>query len=333
VAVVTGDGLFADKSVKDHKWPINGAQIWSLESGALIRTLSDDSNKVVTAEFDPAGDRIVTSSFDYLARVWSTKTGELVATLTSQSHDIANTRSQQNKTYHPSAFFSPDGRWLLAVGADGVHVFRADNLTETSILNDDGIWVASISSDSKWIASSNGNGGWMRIWERETGREYCRIIEDVYDVAFAPLGRKLISLAGSVSNSVKIWNLDTLLAACRTTGSATWSEANVGGAQLETHGKRMLGIRVAPNGDAIIMMGSGATTVWSIASGKPIYIVPFAVSGMESIFVSNSKKVLAASHAGKVSLFEINPSELMRLATERVKYEPTKEEAREYGVK
>eukprot|EP01047_Picozoa_sp_COSAG01_P127902 COSAG01_NODE_57202_length_313_cov_2.490654_1_plen_88_part_10 len=72
-------------------------RVWSAATGECVQTLAGHSGRVLSAQFSPDGQNIVSASDDETVRVWSAATGECVQTLAGHSDWVL------------SAQFSPDG--------------------------------------------------------------------------------------------------------------------------------------------------------------------------------------------------------------------------------
>ena len=81
--------------------------VWSLESGSKIATLSGHDARIIRAKFDLSGRRLVTASMDTTARVWDTKTGALISVLRGSPQAVF------------SATFDPGGEIVATLGLDG----------------------------------------------------------------------------------------------------------------------------------------------------------------------------------------------------------------------
>ena len=80
-------------------------KLWDVERAAAVHTLRGHSDPVYTIAFDPAGDFLLSGSFDKLLHVWSVKDGSLVRTYKSSGGIF-------------EACWSSDGRKLAACHAD-----------------------------------------------------------------------------------------------------------------------------------------------------------------------------------------------------------------------
>jgi WD40 repeat protein len=145
----------------------------------------------------------------------------------AQSHDL-NGEAVANKTARPIAVvaFSPDGRWLVAGGADGsLLLWDATNTgAGARPLQTDGGAIASvaISPDDEWLAAG-GKDGAVRLWKLASSAPPT-VLEGtagvpISAVAFSPNG-ELLAADGCVQpgqgtscggRGVRLWDLSAML--------------------------------------------------------------------------------------------------------------------------
>lgn len=82
-------------------------RVWDLATGQAASPPLTHPDRVFTARFDPAGDRVVTACRDGKVRVWEWRSGrESISTLNGDDEVT-------------DAAFSPDGRWIASTEAGG----------------------------------------------------------------------------------------------------------------------------------------------------------------------------------------------------------------------
>jgi WD40 repeat protein len=84
------------------------ARVWDAATGRPLLVLRGHSRGVTGAAFSPDGKRIITGSWDKTVRVWNAATGDDLLTLQDKGHGT----------------FTPDGRRLMAISADGTHTVK-----------------------------------------------------------------------------------------------------------------------------------------------------------------------------------------------------------------
>lgn len=151
------------------------ARVWDLQPvKPLARLISGHKAKVVSVEFSPSGDRLVTASDDGTVRVCDASSDQMLLLL-----DREKLRAQP-----VFARFSPDGkRFVTSVNAqDPIRVWDAHTGAELISFKDDrGAATASYSSDGKFLMtvsddhvrntrnwSVSTNAGHIRIWDAES---------------------------------------------------------------------------------------------------------------------------------------------------------------------
>ena len=106
--------------------------------------------------------------------------------------------------------FSPDGRHLAALGADGiVRLFATRSWAKLREFpgNPAGVRGLAFSPEGKYIAAGRLNGEVM-IWETETGAVHQALQgthRGVYNLAFSPDGKRL--LAAEDNQCVQVWSV------------------------------------------------------------------------------------------------------------------------------
>jgi WD40 repeat protein len=116
-------------------------RLWSVEKRALFATLRGHEGPVLNAAFSPRDGSLVTASYDKTARVWEWQPNTWRADPTAIG----------NFTYHATAAFSEDGRYILARDAyQGAQVWPAEG--GENPLADFTVDKASFSADGRLIA-------------------------------------------------------------------------------------------------------------------------------------------------------------------------------------
>jgi RNA polymerase sigma factor (sigma-70 family) len=190
VAQPLGAGTFAfspDRKLlaTANRFDPNVIQLWEAATDRKIRELRPAiaANQVALAPsllaFSPDGHTLASSRADARISLWDVATGQELFNLPGHQTSKFDWQNAVN-----ALAFSPDGQWLVSSGQDGLD-----------------------------------NGGWIRVWERATGKQAFVLRcpeEPVTALAFAPnsaaAGNRLVS-GGYLSNSsryrgkLRLWDL------------------------------------------------------------------------------------------------------------------------------
>jgi WD40 repeat protein/serine/threonine protein kinase len=177
----------ADKSVR----------LWDARTGALVRKLLGHTDIATSVAFLPDGGRAVSCGTDKTVRLWDTQTGAELNSITlpdrayrltlapdarrvvigcrSAAHvwDLESDKvtvfdsSMDRGFYVEQARFSPDGRWLLAGGSDGIvrmwNVATGRELPPIKALAKGKVLEVIWAADGRSFAVSCGDGT-VRVW-------------------------------------------------------------------------------------------------------------------------------------------------------------------------
>lgn len=168
------------------------------------------SNDVNSANFNPSGDRIVTTSCDKTAKVWDTKSFEEIATLIGHSEEVL------------SAQYSADGSRILTTSRDNrVFIWDAYSFKPIGVLvgHIRAVNSAEYSPDGCVILTASDDGT-IRIWDSDTKRilktiryninKYRHIPDgpnEVLSAQFSSDGSKILAVCND--GSAKIWDANS----------------------------------------------------------------------------------------------------------------------------
>jgi WD40 repeat protein len=153
---LSGDG----RRFVTANWVERCARVWDLSTGLPITPRLEHEGFVVSAQFSPDGQWIVTAALDKTARVWEAVTGRLLRRL---KHE-ADLRFAQ---------FSPDGQRILTVTGgsppDGrVEIWDAQSGLPLATLQADHVICAQFSPDDRRIVTVADKGR-ASLWDSRTG--------------------------------------------------------------------------------------------------------------------------------------------------------------------
>jgi WD40 repeat protein len=165
-----------------------------------------DTSSISTIIFSLDGSRIAARQ-EQTARAWDAATGTLLATCLGHTNTIQHIA------------FSPDGARLLTASRDGTvrqWDARTGREVERPYERHGAIVHAAIySPDGEWVASG-GEDRTIRVWQAQ-GRQDVAVLQGqtgaVLQLAFAPDGRRLVSLGSRMESmvwdgSARVWDVD-----------------------------------------------------------------------------------------------------------------------------
>jgi WD40 repeat protein/energy-coupling factor transporter ATP-binding protein EcfA2 len=153
------------------------------------------SGLVISAEFSPDGQSILTASADNTARLWN-RNGQLLAELKGHTDSVY------------SASFSPDGQSILTASAD--NTARLWNLKGQMLAefkgHTSGVNSASFSPDGQSILTASVDNT-ARLWnlKGQMLAEFKGHTSGVNSASFSPDGQSI--LTASADNTARLWNL------------------------------------------------------------------------------------------------------------------------------
>jgi WD40 repeat protein/DNA-binding SARP family transcriptional activator len=253
---VRGPSLSEDGWLLSAAWEEDGARVVDLRTGRLVREIRRDGGAASTA-LSPDGTRVAVGSREDLS----------VAVV-----DLISGR----ELLLPGGFnwglfrlaWSPDGRWLAAVGDDHARVWDATTGTPRAVLRGHSTFAIGLawSADSARIATGS-NDGTAKIWELDDdgAREVLTLSGStthtgVVGVAFSPDGRRLMAGNDTIS-AVTIFDVSL-------SGDAEW--ANVPAPAAYT------GVDFFPDGSRFVASSEGkdptepivTAAIWDPETGR-----------------------------------------------------------------
>jgi WD40 repeat protein/tRNA A-37 threonylcarbamoyl transferase component Bud32 len=209
----------------------------------------------LTTLVTPDGSTMVTGARDGTVRLWDTRTRETTGTLTGPSEGVEELA------------IDPEGRWLVAVGNDGLWRWDLDSDTTEGELIDrptGALWSAAFSADGARVATAAENGV-VTIYSTSSWKpdgDPLRANVDFLSVAFTLDGKRL--LAGTGDGRVFIWDV---------------ADRSLVGSPIAAHGTNdVWELVMDPSGERVATASSdGTASVWSLASGA-LVATPFVTA-------------------------------------------------------
>ena len=204
------------------------AKIWDADTGKELQKLDAEvgnnegayegqySSKLTSSAFSPDGKKIVTSSWDTIARIWDVETGKELQTLKGHSAQVR------------SVNFSPDGKNIVTAAHDGTaRIWDAESgkelqkLVHSRAIGDTVVpWIrasAAFSPDGGKIVTHIRNpDNIIRIWDSDTGKKLHDLrglqnqTGNVVSAFFSPDSKRVISVGGfDTEYPVRIWDTES----------------------------------------------------------------------------------------------------------------------------
>jgi WD40 repeat protein/class 3 adenylate cyclase len=291
-------------------WDLGALEPSQLRSAATILTpsaaLPGHRGIVFDAEFDPAGQRVVTASADGYARIWTIEDGKV------RDPPRVLTHAGQVRL----ATFSPDGTRLLTT-TDDVTAMLWDAASGTPIgkelLHDAVVTHASFGATPWDLAhpvriATAARDGEVRLWDGASGEPLQTL--DAHEgfvtrALFSPDGRRL--LTASMDKTARIWD------------TATGDPLVL----LRGHTKGIYAAAFAPDGCRVATASYWDRTVrlWDTASGAPMAVFGGHSAGIKEVaFRPDGQQLVSASIDGTARVHDVLPqgAELIRLARDIV---------------
>jgi WD40 repeat protein len=257
--------------------------VWEAGTGRRLRLFNSAFKEVVSLSFSSDGKRIACAGDDEAVRVWDVETGTGPDTLTLREQAGVVARGR----------FTPDGKWLTAVGGPDARVKVWDPWTGQEILNFKGHserdTIVAFSPDGRRIAFA-GSDWTLKVLGGDTERSALEGHDGaIHGVAFSPDGSRLAS-AGA-DRKVKVWDVAT--------GRETRS--------LDGHTSGVVSVAFSPDGSRLVSASDDRTVkVWDAGTGRETLTLAGHTKPVTSVAVSpDGMRIASASKDGRLKLWDL----------------------------
>lgn len=306
---------------------LGAVRFWQVETGRLLRTLSQGTETSLAAAFSPDGTRLISSSGGL--RLWEVETGLLIKKFGAEyiSGSSFYTRSASQIVVNGIQVWDARSMQLLqnvpvpapdayVVGRDGLRMFWTLKEGTSEVYSEEdrrtlvmtevgssrvihtfrghtkGVMAAKVSPDGKLLATA-GSDKTTRIWEIATGKLLRTIAHGfvVYPGAmeFSPDGNRLLITGDGRSERdvVKLWDVAS--------GQIVKS--------FPTLYSSSLAVAFSPDGSHIFYQNHASIHQWNLATGRRVRV--FEGHFPDTLLVSPDGKLLLSSGNSKVKLWDI----------------------------
>lgn len=340
---ISPDGKFVLTGSWDHR-----ARIWNLQTGALVRELTQDGLYVHAAAWSPDQTIIATGGSDTTGRIrlWNAATGELISSVNGHTDAVVNVR------------FSKSGEWLLTCSYDETarlwDVRNPAEPREVEVLRGHSWWVwdaafspdfapERIDRDNRIVTVSQ--DGKAIIWQVQTGsgRIPARAVSFVneeaagvsraaeparltvvqesiftahqgplYTVAFAPDGKHVAT--GGFDKRVLIWN-PAEVPPFSLDNLLVNRETPMNFQALSGHLGPVQSVRFSQDGEVLVSGGrDNAVKIWSTRTGRTIKTFRGHNSGVRSVDLSeDGRQVVSGGQDRQVIVWSVDQYEELRV--------------------
>ncbi|WP_414754712.1 hypothetical protein, partial [Anabaena sp. CCY 9910] len=192
----------------------NTLKVWNLETGEEQFTLIGHTESVNAIAVTPDGKRVISGSSDHTLKIWDLATGNELFTFSG------------HRTQVVALTVTPDSKWVISASVPNIiKVWDLESGKEKFTVFPHSDLIRSIVAypDSKFFISGSDDKT-IKVCDLKTGREHFSFNnidkepregqfadevypDEVYAVAISPNSKLLI--AGSSTNAVRVWNLET----------------------------------------------------------------------------------------------------------------------------
>jgi RNA polymerase sigma factor (sigma-70 family) len=168
----------------------HAVRLWDTRTGKQLNTLIGHQERITAVAVAPGGKVVATAAWDHSIRLWDSVTGRELRRLgwtPKEKTEIGISESAD------ALIFSPDGKWLVAVGYEN-KVWLWDLAKGEPTRSFPGV-RADLSTDGKHLVTADW-GGAAHLYEFDTGkevREFKGHLSGITHLRFTPDGQTLLT--------------------------------------------------------------------------------------------------------------------------------------------
>ena len=288
------DGIFHECNFDNadlSKVTLNNSKLdnASFENTNLDKTKIDiypyikgDFSAVRSVAFSPAGDQIVSGSYDSIVRILDVETGKEVKKFEGHSGAVY------------SVAYSQNGEKIVSGSEDKTLIlWNAETCKELKKFQGHTSFVISVAISTNALNVVSGSDDKAVIlWDVEAGIELKRFLGHsgyICSVAFSPLGDKIVS--GGDDRTIRIWSTET-------------------GAELtkiKGHSDTVYSIAFSPSGQQIVSSSDDRKIkIWDVETGNEIQRFDGHLDAvLSAVFSPNGERIASGSHDRTVRIWDV----------------------------
>jgi serine/threonine protein kinase len=176
----------------------NRIEIWDTTEGAIVSTMPDRSNDILSLAVSQDGRVLVTGGIDRSLKIWNLQTKKLEKTLSSHTG------------YIEAIAITPDNRILVSGSADRtikIWDLQTGELRQTLIGHDEMVKSVAIDPNGEILVSA-GVDRQIRFWRMKTGKSIAIYLghgNSINSLTISPDGKTLAS--GSIDGTIELWQM------------------------------------------------------------------------------------------------------------------------------
>jgi WD40 repeat protein/serine/threonine protein kinase len=245
-------------------------------------TLASRSGSGHSVSFSGDGGRVVTTSWDQVAKIWDAESGKELVTLAGHSGQVL------------SASFSGDGCRVVTASMDGTaKIWDAESGQELATLaGHSGEWTsASFTGDGCRVVTASADRT-AKIWDAESGKELATLAGDPKRISTPSLswdGRRAFNV--SSDGTAKIWD----------------AESGQELATLAGHSGNMLFASFSRDGRRVVTTarGDGTAKIWDAESGQELAtLAGHSGEWTSASFSGDGRRVVTGSSDGTAKIWD-----------------------------